>query len=61
MAAASRRRARTAEGVVSFITHTPVMHQLSPEQRRSNLRLALITLSIAVALLVGFILRWTVL
>ncbi len=37
------------------------MHRLSPEQRRSNLRLALITLSVALALLIGFILRWTVL
>lgn len=35
--------------------------RLSKEQRRANVRLALITLSIAVALLVGFILKWTLL
>ena len=61
MAEACRRRARTAEAVLPSTTHNPVMHQLSPEQRRNNLRLALITVSIALALLIGFILRWTVL
>ncbi len=37
------------------------MHRLSAAQRRSNLRLALIILSISMALLIGFILRWTLL
>ena len=61
MAEITRRRARTAERALPSTTHNPVMHRLSPEQRRSNLRLALITLSVALALLIGFILRWTVL
>ena len=37
------------------------MHRLPADKRRSNLRLALITLSIALVLLIGFILRWTLL
>ena len=37
------------------------MHRLSAEKRRSNLRLALVVLSISMALLIGFILRWTLL
>ena len=37
------------------------MSRLPADKRRSNLRLALITLSIALVLLVGFILRWTLL
>ncbi len=37
------------------------MHRLSAEKRRSNLRLALIILSVSMALLLGFIVRWTLL
>jgi hypothetical protein len=44
-----------------FSRSPAIMSRLPADKRRSNLRLALITLSIAVVLLVGFILRWTLL
>ncbi len=35
--------------------------RIGKDLKRRNLRLALITLSIAAAILVGFVLRWTLL